>query len=72
MGVVRLDPLDLSEFLDEIKQTYGDSVYNEVINYKELVECGSHAKAREKGLIRIEGKDYVVQDGDVILFRFNV
>ena len=44
----------------------------EVINYKELVECGSLAKAREKGLIRIEGKDYVMQDGDVVLFRFNV
>ena len=37
-----------------------------------LMECGSHVKAKEKGLIRIEGKDYVVQDGDVILFRFNV
>lgn len=44
----------------------------EVINYKELIECGSLAKAREKGLIRIEGKDYVMQDGDVVLFRFNV
>ena len=44
----------------------------EVINYKELIECGSHAKAREKGLIRIEGKDYIMQDGDVVLFRFNV
>ena len=44
----------------------------EVINYKELLECGSLAKAREKGLVRIEGKDYVMQDGDVVLFRFNV
>lgn len=44
----------------------------EVINYKELIECGSLAKAREKGLIRIEGKDYIMQDGDVVLFRFNV
>jgi GTP-binding protein YchF len=44
----------------------------EVIPYNELLECGSSAKAKEKGLIRIEGKDYVVQDGDVILFRFNV
>lgn len=44
----------------------------EVINYKELLECGSLAKAKEKGLVRIEGKDYVVQDGDVMLFRFNV
>ena len=44
----------------------------EVINYKDLLECGSSAAAKEKGLMRLEGKDYIVQDGDVILFRFNV
>lgn len=44
----------------------------EVVNYKELLENGSLAAAREKGLVRMEGKEYVVQDGDVILFRFNV
>ncbi|MCR2022981.1 YchF family ATPase, partial [Blautia pseudococcoides] len=44
----------------------------EVVNYKDLLDCGSYGKAREKGLVRMEGKDYVVQDGDVILFRFNV
>ena len=44
----------------------------EVINYKELLEQGSIAAAKEKGLVRIEGKDYVMQDGDVVLFRFNV
>ena len=44
----------------------------EVVNYKDLLELGSLAKAKEKGLVRMEGKDYVVQDGDVILFRFNV
>ena len=44
----------------------------EVINYQQLLDCGSYAAAREKGLVRMEGKDYVVQDGDVILFRFNV
>jgi len=44
----------------------------EVIGFQELLDCGSNAKAKEKGLVRIEGKDYVVQDGDVILFRFNV
>lgn len=44
----------------------------EVINYKELLESGSYAKAREKGLVRVEGKEYIVKDGDVILFRFNV
>ena len=44
----------------------------EVVNYKNLLECGSLAAAREKGLVGLEGKEYVVQDGDVILFRFNV
>ena len=44
----------------------------EVVNYKDLLEQGSLAAAREKGLVGIEGKDYVVKDGDVILFRFNV
>ena len=44
----------------------------EVINYQELLASGSYAAARDKGLIRIEGKEYVVRDGDVILFRFNV
>ena len=44
----------------------------EVVNYQNLLDCGSYAGAREKGLVRMEGKEYVVQDGDVILFRFNV
>lgn len=44
----------------------------EVVNYQDLLDSGSYAGAREKGLVRMEGKDYVVQDGDVILFRFNV
>ena len=44
----------------------------EVVNYKDLLECGSLSAAREKGIVRLEGKEYVVQDGDVILFRFNV
>ena len=44
----------------------------EVVNYKDLLDAGSYAGARDKGLIRMEGKEYVVQDGDVILFRFNV
>ena len=44
----------------------------EVVNYKDLLEMGSLAAAREKGLVGMEGKDYVVKDGDVILFRFNV
>lgn len=44
----------------------------EVVNYQDLLTCGSLAAAREKGLVGMEGKDYVVKDGDVILFRFNV
>ena len=44
----------------------------EVVNYKDLLDQGSIAAAKEKGLVRIEGKEYVVKDGDVILFRFNV
>ena len=41
-------------------------------NYQDLLDCGSYAGARDKGLVRMEGKEYVVRDGDVILFRFNV
>ncbi|MCI8912618.1 MAG: redox-regulated ATPase YchF [Lawsonibacter sp.] len=44
----------------------------EVTSYDDLMACGTMAAAREKGLIRSEGKEYVVQDGDIILFRFNV
>ncbi|MCR5487438.1 MAG: redox-regulated ATPase YchF [Lachnospiraceae bacterium] len=44
----------------------------EVIPYDKLIECGSMTAAKEKGLIGIEGKDYVMKDGDVTLFRFNV
>ena len=44
----------------------------EVVNYQDLLDCGSYAGARDKGLVRMEGKEYVVKDGDVILFRFNV
>ncbi|MCD7946368.1 MAG: redox-regulated ATPase YchF [Clostridiales bacterium] len=44
----------------------------EVIAYDDMVACGSEKAAREKGLMRSEGKEYVVQDGDIILFRFNV
>ncbi|MCD8384719.1 MAG: DUF933 domain-containing protein, partial [Clostridiales bacterium] len=44
----------------------------EVIAYDDMVACGSEKVAREKGLMRSEGKEYVVQDGDIILFRFNV
>ena len=44
----------------------------EVVNYQDLLDCGSYTVAKEKGLVGLEGKDYVVKDGDVVLFRFNV
>ncbi|MCF0135104.1 MAG: redox-regulated ATPase YchF [Lachnospiraceae bacterium] len=44
----------------------------EVVAYEDLIACGSYNGAREKGLVRSEGKEYVVKDGDVVLFRFNV
>ena len=44
----------------------------EIVSYNNLGECGSFNAAKEKGLVRSEGKDYVIQDGDVVLFRFNV
>ncbi len=44
----------------------------EVVDYKVLLECGSYTKAKELGKVRSEGKDYVMKDGDVVLFRFNV
>ena len=43
----------------------------EIVSYNDLVEAGSFLKAKEKGKVRMEGKEYVVQDGDVVLFRFN-
>ncbi len=44
----------------------------EVVSYKDLMECGSMVAAKEKGLVRSEGKEYVMKDGDIVLFRFNV
>jgi ribosome-binding ATPase YchF (GTP1/OBG family) len=44
----------------------------EIISFKDLVEAGSMAEAKSKGKVRMEGKDYVMQDGDVVEFRFNV
>jgi len=44
----------------------------ETVGYDDLVNCGSVAAARDKGLYRMEGKEYVVKDGDVLLFKFNV
>ena len=44
----------------------------EVMSYEDLVACGSEKAVKEKGLLRVEGKEYVVKDGDVMLFRFSV
>ncbi len=44
----------------------------EVVSYDDLVEAGSMAAAKAAGKVRIEGKEYVMQDGDVVEFRFNV
>ena len=44
----------------------------EIVDYDTLIECGSFNSAKEKGKVRSEGKDYVLAEGDVVLFRFNV
>ena len=44
----------------------------EIVSYDDLMACGTYTAAKETGLVRLEGKEYVVQDGDIILFRFNV
>ena len=44
----------------------------QIVSYNDLVACGSVAEARARGLLRLEGRDYVMQDGDVVEFRFNV
>lgn len=44
----------------------------EVVDYKTLLECGNYTNAKAQGKVRVEGKDYVMKDGDVVLFRFNV
>ena len=44
----------------------------EVVSFDDLMACGTYAAAREKGLVRLEGKEYVMNDGDIVLFRFNV
>ena len=44
----------------------------ETVAYADFMEAGSMAKAKEKGKVRLEGKEYIVQDGDILLFRFNV
>jgi len=44
----------------------------EIVSYDDLIKEGSMNAVKEKGLLRLEGKDYIMQDGDIVLFRFNV
>jgi ribosome-binding ATPase len=44
----------------------------EIVSYDDLIRVGSYAAAREEGLLRLEGKDYIMQEGDIVNFRFNV
>ena len=44
----------------------------EIVSYEDLTRCGSYAAAKEQGLLRLEGKDYLMQEGDIVNFRFNV
>lgn len=44
----------------------------EIVSYDDLMACGTYTAAKEKGLVRLEGKDYVMKDGDIVVFRFNV
>ena len=44
----------------------------EVVSFDDLMNCGSMVTAKEKGLVRQEGKEYIMQDGDIVLFKFNV
>ena len=44
----------------------------EVVSYEDLIKYGSMLKVKENGRLRIEGKEYIIKDGDIILFRFNV
>ncbi|MBC7315076.1 MAG: DUF933 domain-containing protein, partial [Chloroflexi bacterium] len=44
----------------------------EVISYDDMIACGTLAEARKRGLLRLEGKDYIVRDGDILNIRFSV
>lgn len=44
----------------------------EIVSYDDLMACGTYNAAKEKGLVRLEGKEYVMKDGDIVVFRFNV
>ena len=55
-----------------VSYTHLDVYKRQVVTYDDLVKLGSVAAAKEAGVYRSEGKDYVMKDGDVVLFRFNV
>ena len=64
-----------SSFFHNVKDIFARQLFQEekeVVAYDDLVACGSESAAKEKGLYRLEGKDYVMKDGDVVNFRFNV
>jgi hypothetical protein len=44
----------------------------EVYHYDDLISCGNEAGVKEKGLFRLEGREYLIKDGDIMFFRFNV
>jgi ribosome-binding ATPase len=52
--------------------SFGGEEAIEVYHYDDLLACGSEAKVKEKGLFRLEGKDYVIKEADMVYFRFNV
>ncbi len=62
-------PKAASEIHSDIERGF---IRAEIVSYDDLVNCGSRKAASEKGLARLEGKEYIMQDGDVVDFRFNV
>ena len=64
-----MSPISFWKFHSDFERGF---IRAEVIAYDDMVACGSEKVAKEKGLMRSEGKDYVVQDGDIMHFRFNV
>ena len=70
--IAELDDEEKKMFLEELGIESSGLEKLIAATYDNLVECGSYNAAKEKGLVRSEGKEYVMQDGDVVLFRFNV
>jgi ribosome-binding ATPase YchF (GTP1/OBG family) len=75
MDIAQLDPAEQGEFAASLglaEPARGRFIRAEVMRWQDLVDLGSEAKCREAGKLRVEGRDYVVQDGDVVHLRFNV